>query len=160
MVRPTVGSAFFADGRQHGHARGGGNRIADKLADTPVPSRQDAHRAADLALSMQRNQVFRSHQALTPQEEQNLNGTAQALFDLASAEYGTASPDAVDFRDRVARLVQAGATSQRAQWEKDAVAGRDAAALREAAASTGRRGRGARGREPPCRGADAAGRRA
>lgn len=100
-------------------------RLKLRLDDTQSEVGKDAHRAADLTLSMQRNQVFQALQAMTPQEAQNLNTTAQTLLTSLQQKYGPTSPNSADFRDRVARLVQAGA-AQRPQWERDAAGAREA----------------------------------
>jgi SpoVK/Ycf46/Vps4 family AAA+-type ATPase len=107
-------------------------RLRLRLDDTQSEIGRDAHRAADLTLSMQRNQVFLAIQALTAQEAQSLNSTSQTLLATLNQKYAT-SAAAGDYRERVARLVQEGAAAQRPQWERDAAAAKQDAARRAAA---------------------------
>ncbi|MEQ1574962.1 MAG: AAA family ATPase, partial [Vicinamibacterales bacterium] len=109
-------------------------RVRLRLDDTQTEIGKDAHRAANLTLSMQRNQLFQAQLAITPQEAQSLNATAQALLTSLQQKYAT-SPAAADYRDRVVRLVQEGAAAQRPQWERDAAAAKVEAAARRAAAA-------------------------
>ena len=63
---------------------------------------------------------------MTPEEARNQNATAQAMLTSLQQKYDRTSPDAADFRDRVARLVLAGAAAQRPQWQREAAAAREA----------------------------------
>jgi SpoVK/Ycf46/Vps4 family AAA+-type ATPase len=108
-------------------------RLKNKLADSSSELGRDAHRAAELTLSIQRNQVFRSRQAITPQQEQAMNSPLQAELAQLDNKYRSTPPAFADFRDRVSRLVQAGITEQSAQWSRDADAARLAANTRHTA---------------------------
>jgi SpoVK/Ycf46/Vps4 family AAA+-type ATPase len=108
-------------------------RLQQRLQDTQSPIGRDAHRATELTLAIQRTQVFQQQQAMSAQEAQTLSAEAQAELTTLQTKYAS-SAEAADFKDRVARLVQAGAVAQRPVWEKEAVAARDAAAARLAAA--------------------------
>jgi len=109
-------------------------RLRARLDDKESPVGKDAQQAAALTLSIQRNQFLQSQQAMSPPEAQSLNANAQAALAILQQKYA-ASPDAADYRDRVARLVQEGAVAQRPQWERDVTAAREEAARRAAAAA-------------------------
>jgi SpoVK/Ycf46/Vps4 family AAA+-type ATPase len=108
-------------------------RVRLRLDDTQSEIGRDAHRAAELTLAMQRTQLFLGRQAIAPQDAQALNAAAQTELAAIQAKYGAAQPSAADFKDRVTRLVQTGAAEQRAAWEKEALAAREATAARVAA---------------------------
>ncbi len=99
-------------------------RLQARLRDTQSEVGQDAHRAAELTLEMGRNQVFSALRAISPQEAQDRYARAQADLTALQNKYGPTAPAAADFRERVARLVQAGMTERRAQWYSEADAAR------------------------------------
>lgn len=101
-------------------------RLKGRLEDTQSEIGQDAHRAAELNLSIQRNAVLRMRQAITRPQEEEQNATLKAQLSAIKAKYAAGSTTAPDFRDRVRRLVPAGATERRAQWESEADAARAA----------------------------------
>jgi len=107
-------------------------RVEQRLNDTESEIGRDAHRAAELTLTVQRNQVFRTQGALTAAEERSLNATAQAVAATIAAKYPSGAA-AADFKDRVTRLVRAGAAEQRPQWERDAQEAVRVAAVNRAA---------------------------
>jgi SpoVK/Ycf46/Vps4 family AAA+-type ATPase len=118
-----VAQAATAEGRQKA-----------RLTDSASEIGRDAHRAAELTLSMQRNEVFRAKQALAADEAQRRNAALKSELDAVQGKYGSTNPNAADFRDRVTRLVQAGAQEQRARWEREADEARRAAQAAAAAA--------------------------
>src|SRR5205814_4676552 len=69
-----------------------------RLDDTTTEIGQDAHRAAELNLSMQRISFMRARQAITPQVEQQLNAGLQAQLASLLQKYATGA-QAADFRD-------------------------------------------------------------
>jgi SpoVK/Ycf46/Vps4 family AAA+-type ATPase len=101
-------------------------RLRLRLDDNQSELGKDAHRAADLTLTVQRNQYFLSQQAISQPAAQTAITTAQTLFKTIQQKYA-ANPDAAyDFRDRVVRLVREGAAAQQPQWERDAAAAKEA----------------------------------
>ena len=105
-------------------------RLQDRLRDTSSPVGQDAHSAAELTLSMKKNEAFRLKRVITPQQEQAMNSDALIKLTALNAKYpGTA---AADYQDRVNRLVQVGVTERTAQWASEA----DAALQSAASAAT------------------------
>jgi hypothetical protein len=107
-------------------------RLRLRLEDTQTEIGTDAHRAAELTLSVQRYQVFQASGVALP-DGPNQQASAQAALTAIQQKYST-SADAADFRDRVARLVAAEAATQRAEWGRDVLAARRAAQQAEIAA--------------------------
>jgi hypothetical protein len=108
-------------------------RTRVRIDDDSSEIGKDAHRAADLTLSIQRNQYFATQRAMTPQAAQSANAMAQTLISTLQQKYSGAA--AADYRDRVGRLVQQGAAEQRPVWERDAAAARESAQQATAAAA-------------------------
>ena len=108
-------------------------RLRERLEDTQSEVGRDAHRATELTLAMQRNSVFLAQQALTALEARALNDAAQKELIAIQAKYGPTVPSTADFNDRLARLVRTGTAAQRQDWEREALAARDAAAAKLAA---------------------------
>ena len=108
-------------------------RLRDRLEDTQSEVGRDAHRATELTLAMQRNSIFLAQRALTAPEAQALNDAAQKELTAIQAKYGPTVASTGDFNDRLARLVRTGTAAQRQDWEREALAARDAAAAKLAA---------------------------
>lgn len=120
-----------------------------RLQDITSEVGKDSHDAAELILSQRRNQTFRQKQALTAQEEQAQAAALQAQLTPIQGKYASASPASADFRDRVARLVQAGTEARRVQWDSEATSALEAKNARRVGATATPRTPTAVGREVP-----------